>query len=36
MRVDIDPDGYDVVIVTDAHEGDEHVHSKEWRATVPR
>ena len=36
VRVDIGVEGYDVVIVTDAYEGDEQVPHREWREHVPR
>jgi hypothetical protein len=36
LHVDIGPDGYDVVIVTDAWDGDEVFGHQEWREHVPR
>jgi predicted acyl esterase len=36
LRVDIGADGYDVVIVADAFDGDQHVGHREWRELVPR
>ncbi len=31
LRVDIGPDGYDVVIEADAFDGDEQIGHREWR-----
>jgi len=36
LRVDIGVDGYDVVIVTDAFDGDEAFGHREWREHIPR
>ena len=36
LRVDIGPDGYDVVIAADAFDDEEQVGHREWRETVPR
>ena len=36
MRVDVLPDGYDVVIDADAFDGDEHVSHREWTEHLPR
>jgi hypothetical protein len=36
LRVDIGPDGYEVVIEADAFDGEEQVGHREWRETVPR
>jgi len=36
LRVDIGPDGYDVVIDTDAWDGDDPFGHREWREHIPR
>ena len=36
LRVDIGPDGYDVVIEADAFDDDEQVGHREWREHLPR
>ena len=36
LRVDIGPDGYDVVIEADAYDDEEQVGHREWREYVPR
>ncbi len=36
LRVDIGPDGYDVVIVADAFDDEEQVGHREWREHLPR
>jgi predicted acyl esterase len=36
LRVDIGPDGYDVVIEADAFDGDEPFGHREWREFMPR
>jgi predicted acyl esterase len=36
LRVDIGREGYDVVIVADAYDGEEQLGHREWRETIPR
>jgi hypothetical protein len=36
LRIDIGPDGYDVVIVDDAFDGDKRFGHREWRERIPR
>ena len=36
LRVDIGPDGYDVVIEADAFDDEEQVGHREWREHLPR
>ncbi len=36
LRVDIGPDGYDVVIEADAYDDEDQVGHREWRETIPR
>jgi predicted acyl esterase len=36
LRVDIGPDGYDVLIEADAFDGDHHVGHRRWHALLPR
>ena len=36
LRVDIGPDGYDVVIEADAYDDEDQVGHREWREHVPR
>jgi hypothetical protein len=36
LRVDIGPDGYDVVIEAEAYDDEDQVGHREWRETVPR
>jgi hypothetical protein len=36
LRIDIGPEGYDVVIEADAYDDEEQVGHREWRETIPR
>jgi hypothetical protein len=36
MRVDVTAEGYDVHIVADAYDADDHVSNRRWSEHVPR